>query len=312
MNQWYVKDLSKITGVSTQTLHHYDHIDLLKPSVRLPNGYRLYTEKDLLRLQQIIALKYFGFELVQIKQLLSGEVNMQEHFLMQAQFLKQKADTLLDASKTLAQILPHCDENKSIPWETIIELIEIYRMTQKLEKTWRGAVFSHDELKQYADLLIRYPEDKIKNFEAAWLGLSEIIHSNLDNSPKSKVALDLAKQAMDLINGLYGKENANLRHTLWEQGFKTGSFTFGLSIEGVHWLDQAFHAYYNESIYTILNNVDLLDNSELYNQWNALLEDMYGNNQALKQTVIDAVMNDERVSIKAREWLILISHKYQM
>lgn len=46
MTKWYVKDLSKITGVSTQTLHHYDRIDLLKPSIRLANGYRVYSEKD--------------------------------------------------------------------------------------------------------------------------------------------------------------------------------------------------------------------------------------------------------------------------
>jgi len=38
MAQWYVKDLSKLTGVSVQTLHHYDRIGLLKPSIRLPNS----------------------------------------------------------------------------------------------------------------------------------------------------------------------------------------------------------------------------------------------------------------------------------
>ena len=32
MTKWYVKDLSKLTDVSVQTLHHYDRIDLLKPS----------------------------------------------------------------------------------------------------------------------------------------------------------------------------------------------------------------------------------------------------------------------------------------
>ena len=57
MTQWYVKDLSHITGVSVQTLHHYDRIGLLKPSLRHTNGYRVYSEKDLLTLQQIIALK---------------------------------------------------------------------------------------------------------------------------------------------------------------------------------------------------------------------------------------------------------------
>lgn len=58
MTQWFVKDLSKLTGVSVQTLHHYDRIGLLKPSLRQSNGYRIYSEKDLLKLQQIIALKF--------------------------------------------------------------------------------------------------------------------------------------------------------------------------------------------------------------------------------------------------------------
>jgi len=53
MAQWYVKDLSKITQVFVQTRHHYDRIGLLKPSIRLRNNYRLYSEKNLLRLQQI-------------------------------------------------------------------------------------------------------------------------------------------------------------------------------------------------------------------------------------------------------------------
>lgn len=69
MTQWFVKDLSRLTGVSVQTLHHYDRIQLLKPSLRLVNGYRVYSENDLLKLQQIIALKFFGFELSQIKTL---------------------------------------------------------------------------------------------------------------------------------------------------------------------------------------------------------------------------------------------------
>ena len=49
MKQWYAKELSQLTQVSVRALHHYDKIGLLKPSMRLPNGYRLYSEKDLLK-----------------------------------------------------------------------------------------------------------------------------------------------------------------------------------------------------------------------------------------------------------------------
>ena len=114
MTQWYVKDLSKLTGVSVQTLHHYDRIDLLKPSVRLSNAYRIYSEKNLLQLQQIIALKFFGFELSQIKALLTGSVGELEHFSVQAQFLERKAGTLLDASKALKNIISEVNDDISM------------------------------------------------------------------------------------------------------------------------------------------------------------------------------------------------------
>jgi DNA-binding transcriptional MerR regulator len=105
MIQWFVKDLSKITGVSVQTLHHYDRVDLLQPSMRLTNGYRVYSEQGLWRLQQIVALKFFGFELSKIKALLSGTASTLQHFVMQAQSLEQKAITLLEASKVLKGVV---------------------------------------------------------------------------------------------------------------------------------------------------------------------------------------------------------------
>src|ERR1700722_19563922 len=111
MAQWYVKELSKLTDVSVQTLHHYDRINLLKPSVRLPNGYRLYSEKDLLKLQQIIALKFFNFSLSQIKTLLSKPVDIIDQFTIQSSFLEKKAKTLFEASQTLKDIIADCSHD---------------------------------------------------------------------------------------------------------------------------------------------------------------------------------------------------------
>ena len=125
-----------------QTLHHYDRIGLLKPSLRLPNGYRIYSKKDLLQLQQIIALKFFGFELSQIKALLTGNAGGLEHFSVQAQLLEKKAKNLLDASKALKGIIADIKDDKSIPWETIIKSIELYNMTKNLEYSWVKEIFT--------------------------------------------------------------------------------------------------------------------------------------------------------------------------
>jgi DNA-binding transcriptional MerR regulator len=132
MSEYYVNELSKLTKVSVRTLHHYDQICLLKPSVRLSNGYRVYSEADLLKLQQIIALKSFGFELAQIKLLLEQNVNILQHFAAQSHFLREKANTFLEASDALEAIATSYHDHKFIPWEKIIQLIKVYRMTKKL------------------------------------------------------------------------------------------------------------------------------------------------------------------------------------
>jgi DNA-binding transcriptional MerR regulator len=42
------KTVGAVAGVSVRTLHHYDHIGLVVPSVRTPAGYRGYTDADTL------------------------------------------------------------------------------------------------------------------------------------------------------------------------------------------------------------------------------------------------------------------------
>ena len=54
-----VKEISRITGISVRTLHYYDEIDLLKPTSKSEAGYRLYDDKALERLQQILFFREF-------------------------------------------------------------------------------------------------------------------------------------------------------------------------------------------------------------------------------------------------------------
>jgi DNA-binding transcriptional MerR regulator len=209
MTQWFVKDLAKLTGITVQTLHHYDRIQLLKPSLRLTNEYRVYSEKDLLKLQQIIALKFFGFELSQIEALLSEESGALEHFNNQVQVLEQKANALLAGAKTLKSIIDSVDNNKSIPWETIIKLIEVYKMTAHLEHGWVKEIFTPDELKQYVEFEKemkgnKTPEEKAA-FENQWQQLLSELKNNLNQKPDSTIGVQLGKKFMERVNGIYGK-----------------------------------------------------------------------------------------------------------
>jgi DNA-binding transcriptional MerR regulator len=62
-----VKAVADMASVSVRTLHHYDHIGLLKPTSTSPAGYRLYADTDLGRLQQVLFFRELGFGLQEIK-----------------------------------------------------------------------------------------------------------------------------------------------------------------------------------------------------------------------------------------------------
>lgn len=69
--EYTILKLAKLSGVSTRTLRYYDEIGLLKPD-RLDSGYRVYGEKEVDLLQQILFYRALGFPLQEIKAILSS------------------------------------------------------------------------------------------------------------------------------------------------------------------------------------------------------------------------------------------------
>jgi MerR family transcriptional regulator, thiopeptide resistance regulator len=68
-----VGELARRTGLTVRTLHHYDQIGLLKPSLHSEAGYRLYSAGDVARLQRVLSLRQLGFSLEQVRDCLDRE-----------------------------------------------------------------------------------------------------------------------------------------------------------------------------------------------------------------------------------------------
>lgn len=62
-----VGELAKKMGTTVRTLQYYDKEGLLSPSAASEGGRRLYTDKDMVKLHQILSLKSIGFSLDDIK-----------------------------------------------------------------------------------------------------------------------------------------------------------------------------------------------------------------------------------------------------
>lgn len=67
-----VKQVSDLTGISIRMLHYYDEIGLLKPSELTDAGYRLYDDKALQTLQQILFFKELEIQLKEVKKIIDA------------------------------------------------------------------------------------------------------------------------------------------------------------------------------------------------------------------------------------------------
>src|SRR5215471_6908589 len=67
-----VQAFADLAGVTVRALHHYDRLGLLRPK-RTRSGYRLYSVRDVERLEQIVALKFLGLPLREIRAVINRD-----------------------------------------------------------------------------------------------------------------------------------------------------------------------------------------------------------------------------------------------
>ena len=136
--------------VSLRTLRYYDAVGLLSPAQHTEAGYRLYAEDDLLTLQHILALKYLGFSLEDIKQCLHRKPEMLETTLARQKAMlrdkRRQLDAILKAIAHVETLLQsgHCER------EAIVGVIETIQMEQT--KAWVKKYFNDEQLQKVEEL----------------------------------------------------------------------------------------------------------------------------------------------------------------
>ena len=129
---WQTREFARLAGVTARTLHHYDRLGLLKPTRRTSKGFRLYSERDFARLQQITTLKFIGFSLSQIKKILGQKAfDLSETLRLQRNVLRAQRDRLNLALEAIARV----ERLNSSDLESFKEIIEVINMEQNLDWT---------------------------------------------------------------------------------------------------------------------------------------------------------------------------------
>lgn len=142
-NVYHIKEFAKKASVSVRTLRYYDKRGLLVPRIYDKSVYKLYTDEDFTQLQSILALKFLGFSLDEIQDILSG------HPEDLSQRLKKQKVMMMGKRGQIDQILEVIEQvEKSIrlnlfDYNLITKLIQVTQMNLKPE--WVNQYLTNDE-----------------------------------------------------------------------------------------------------------------------------------------------------------------------
>ncbi len=135
MSRFYrIHEFAELAGVTVKALHHYDRLGLLKPG-RSEAGYRMYCESDLERLEQIVALKFLGLPLKQVKAVLDrAEVALPEALRMQRRALEEKHALLGNLIRAVRAAEEAAEPGNPAVLKKIIEVIEMQDSVEVMKK----------------------------------------------------------------------------------------------------------------------------------------------------------------------------------
>jgi len=136
---YQVKEVAQLSGVSIRALHHYDAIGLLVPSLRTAAGYRLYSEDDLLRLQQILIGRELGLSLEDIRRSLDDPAfDRRKALLAQRAALAARADRAADMIRSIDAALTATEEKHmaKVDMKKIFDGFDPDRYEDEVKQRW--------------------------------------------------------------------------------------------------------------------------------------------------------------------------------
>lgn len=142
MNYYKTGQFAKLANVSERTIRYYDKIGLLKPSFVMENGYRQYSDLDLLKLQKILSLKHLGFSIEEIFPMVMDNTNLKESFDLQIDLIEDKISHL----QSLKDALKRASQTPDLSWNMILSLVQLSNEETNIIEQYKNAKNLNDRI----------------------------------------------------------------------------------------------------------------------------------------------------------------------
>ncbi|MCL2573544.1 MAG: MerR family transcriptional regulator [Defluviitaleaceae bacterium] len=199
-----VGQLAKKMGITVRALHHYDKQKLLSPSGESEGGYRLYSDKDIVILHQILAMKHLGFSLEDIKtRLVSLDTphDVAKALAEHAIAIRSKLESLTNTLVAVEVLKEEVMRMQSVNFKKYADIVAQLQM--KSEYYWAIKHFDDDIMDG-----IRAQAITDSSLHDTWssLHMEAVRLHKIGASPDSNEGQALAKELWTTIEKITGKD----------------------------------------------------------------------------------------------------------
>jgi DNA-binding transcriptional MerR regulator len=196
------KQFATLAGVTVRALHHYDRMGLLRPKQRSQAGYRLYTDRDFARLEQIVVLKFLGMPLKQIRRLLEPDANLFAVLQRQLDVLFGKRLQLDRAIRAIRNARKACESKQEPDWKLFQLIVQEIEMQNTID--WKRKYFSVEAQAKVAARRLQFSPEQQEKWTKDWRKLTAEIQESLHQDPTGPKAQALAIRWQALLDDFTG------------------------------------------------------------------------------------------------------------
>lgn len=198
--KYSIGEFSKKTGLTIRTLHYYDEIGLLKPTLVTEKGRRYYSNQDFMVLQKVVTLKFLGYSLEQIKDFLQSEKwDLKDSLLLQKQMVEEQKKQIENVIKALDHALDIVEHHGEVDASVFITLINSIQMESEHKQFLKGFL---DE--QKVEQLYSTTEERQKEIEKEMVGMIAELNNLFGTAPDSKEVQKEVGRLVDIMAEVSG------------------------------------------------------------------------------------------------------------
>lgn len=198
--KYSVSKTAKNSGVSIRTLHYYDEIGLLSPSIVSDTGYRYYDENNLEKLQQILFFKELDFSLKEITEIMNSPEYIKE------KALRSQRELLVLKQKRIKSIIKLLDESlkgdKTMNFNEF-DISEIEEAKSKYANEVRERWGATDPYKESNKKTSKYTKEDWERINRESGEIFSKFSNSKDKETSSQEIKNLVKEWQDFITEYY-------------------------------------------------------------------------------------------------------------